>query len=94
MKAILKFFLQILVSLFVVWHGIRIDILNIPFLGWQIQLGVWAVPLTVFWIVAVTNAINLVDGLDGLAVGISTISAITLVVVSLLAGDPVVALLA
>ncbi len=58
-----------------------------------IQIGWLSVPLTVFWIVACTNAVNLIDGLDGLAVGVSAISSITMLVVSLIVSDPVVSLL-
>ena len=58
-----------------------------------IQIGWLSVPLTIFWIVACTNAVNLIDGLDGLAVGVSAISSITMLVVSLIVSDPVVSLL-
>lgn len=52
-----------------------------------------AVPVTVIWIVACTNAVNLIDGLDGLAVGVSTISSLTMLVVSLFVAEPVVSLI-
>jgi len=54
-----------------------------------IGFGWAAYPLTVFWVVAICNAVNLVDGLDGLAAGISSIAAGTLLVVALLAGNMV-----
>ena len=41
------------------------------------------IPLTILWIVGCTNAVNLIDGLDGLAVGVSTISSLTMLVVAL-----------
>ncbi|MEG0321220.1 MAG: MraY family glycosyltransferase, partial [Oscillospiraceae bacterium] len=47
------------------------------------DLGVLAIPITVIWIVAITNAVNLIDGLDGLAVGVSTISSMTLLVIAM-----------
>ena len=49
-----------------------------------ISLGWLAVPVTIIWIVAITNAVNFIDGLDGLAVGVSAISTAALVVIALL----------
>lgn len=48
------------------------------------SLGVFAIPVTIIWIVGITNAVNLIDGLDGLAVGVSSIAALTMLAVSLL----------
>ena len=50
-------------------------------------------PLTVLWIVAITNAVNLIDGLDGLAVGVATISSLTMLVIAMLVSENVVALM-
>lgn len=58
-----------------------------------VEIGWLSVPLTILWIVACTNAVNLIDGLDGLAVGVSAISSLTMLVVSLLVSEPVVSLL-
>ncbi len=52
-----------------------------------------SIPVTMLWIVACTNAVNLIDGLDGLAVGVSTISSLTMLVVSLYVADPAVSLI-
>jgi UDP-GlcNAc:undecaprenyl-phosphate GlcNAc-1-phosphate transferase len=57
------------------------------------HLGWLGIPVTVLWIVAMTNAVNLIDGLDGLACGVSSISSLTLLVIALLLGEPYVALL-
>ena len=57
------------------------------------NLGILAVPATVIWIVAITNAANLIDGLDGLACGVSTISSITLLVIALVVSEANVAIL-
>lgn len=51
------------------------------------------IPLTLLWIVGCTNAVNLIDGLDGLAVGVSTISSITMLVVALFVAEPNVAMI-
>ena len=57
------------------------------------ELGILAIPVTVIWIVAITNAVNLIDGLDGLACGVSTISSMTLLVIALVVGRWEVAIL-
>ena len=50
--------------------GIGISHFQIPLTNHIIELGFWSWPLTVFWLVAMTNLINLIDGVDGLAGGI------------------------
>ena len=57
------------------------------------DLGWLSIPVTVLWIVAITNAVNLIDGLDGLACGVSAISSMTLLVISLAISDGPVAIL-
>ncbi|MCH3905369.1 MAG: undecaprenyl/decaprenyl-phosphate alpha-N-acetylglucosaminyl 1-phosphate transferase [Lactobacillus sp.] len=57
--------------------GIRMNELSLPLVG-KIYLGWWSCPITIFWILALTNAINLIDGLDGLADGVSMISLVTM----------------
>ncbi|RMC49679.1 glycosyltransferase family 4 protein [Lactobacillus sp. ESL0228] len=61
--------------------GIKMNVLNLPFLNKQINLGWWSLPITIFWILALTNAVDLIDGLDGLADGVSLISLITMGIV-------------
>jgi UDP-GlcNAc:undecaprenyl-phosphate GlcNAc-1-phosphate transferase len=58
-----------------------------------IEIGFWSYPLTLVWIIGCTHAVNLIDGLDGLAVGVSAISSLTMLVVSLLVADPVVSII-
>lgn len=58
---------------------------------WPLALGALSLPLTLFWIVGVTNAYNLIDGLDGLATGIALIALVTIGGVSLLLGNYAVA---
>ncbi|TJY42037.1 undecaprenyl/decaprenyl-phosphate alpha-N-acetylglucosaminyl 1-phosphate transferase [Cohnella pontilimi] len=76
LNAKLKFLVQIAAACVVVFgFDIRMNIVNIPFGSAMQPLGDWvAIPLTIFWIVGVTNAINLIDGLDGLAAGVSAIA--------------------
>ena len=57
-----------------------------------VHLGILAVPVTIIWIVGITNAVHLIDGLDGLAVGVSSIAAITMLAVALLTGNMPIAI--
>jgi UDP-GlcNAc:undecaprenyl-phosphate GlcNAc-1-phosphate transferase len=82
---------QILAAATLIPFGIHVEFLTNPF-GGIIYLGLWGIPLTVFWVVAVTNAVNLIDGLDGLAAGTALIASLTLAVVAFTLGNvPVVA---
>ena len=73
---------QILAAVVLVLFDIRIEWLTNPF-GDMIYLDVFAIPLTILWVVALTNTVNLIDGLDGLAAGVSTIAAVTIFMVAL-----------
>jgi len=77
----------------VVAFGIRIDFINNPFNGY-LYLGAFSIPFTILWIVAITNAINLIDGLDGLASGVSAIVLVTFAVIAHQIGQSTVSLLA
>jgi len=78
-SAKVKLLVQICAALVLVHFGIRIDFFTNFFESeGLIYLGSLSVPITVFWIVGITNTFNLIDGLDGLAAGIYTISAVTL----------------
>ena len=81
---------QILAALIIVFFDMRIEFINI--FGKYIVFGVWSYPITVMWIVLLTNAINLIDGLDGLACGVSTISSVCLLVLTVLKSEPETAL--
>jgi UDP-GlcNAc:undecaprenyl-phosphate GlcNAc-1-phosphate transferase len=99
LPAKLKLLVQIIAAIIVIRSGVMIPRVSNPLyfvLGGKeyIEFGIWSYPLTLFWIVGVTNAINLVDGLDGLAAGISAISAATLFVAALSTGQPFAAFLA
>lgn len=87
LNAWLKFAIQIAVAGFAVWNGCVIDHINLG--GVYVHLGYLSIPLTIFWIAGLTNAINFIDGLDGLACGVSAISSLSLLVVVLLHGDVV-----
>jgi UDP-GlcNAc:undecaprenyl-phosphate GlcNAc-1-phosphate transferase len=82
MPAGVKFFFQIIAGLILALTCSRIDVLVLPF--GTFKLGIWSIPATVFWVVAITNAINLLDGLDGLAAGTSFIVCLAMFGISLL----------
>ena len=95
LRAWTKFLIQILAAVIAVLHGVVINVVSNPnvFSSQEaIVLGWLAIPLTVLWIVGITNSVNLIDGLDGLAVGVSTISSVTMLVIALLVADAPVAL--
>lgn len=75
---------QILAALSVIPFGVRVDFVTNPLNSEMLYLGLLAIPVTVFWLVAVTNAVNLIDGLDGLAGGISCIASLTMAVIAFL----------
>lgn len=95
LKALPKLLVQIIAAAIAVKHGCAIRYVTDPFSanpGACIDLGVLSVPLTVLWIVAITNAVNFIDGLDGLAVGVSAISSFTMLVIALLIAEDHVAI--
>jgi UDP-GlcNAc:undecaprenyl-phosphate GlcNAc-1-phosphate transferase len=78
---------QLAASLTVVFLGdLQVVFINLPF-GGHLEFGFLSVPFTVLWIVGITNAINLIDGLDGLAAGVSSIAIITISGMALLQGN-------
>lgn len=86
---------QIIAACVVVFgFDLTVNFVNVPFGDkyWAIESWI-AIPLTIFWIVGVTNAINLIDGLDGLAAGVSGISIATILVMAVFMGNPAVILL-
>lgn len=96
LPALPKLIVQIVAAIIAVGGGNLIDTISNPNIFsadpyWE--LGWLAYPVTVIWIVAVTNAVNLIDGLDGLACGVSTISSMTVLVIALTVAEPAVAVL-
>ncbi|WP_338788277.1 MraY family glycosyltransferase [Metabacillus sp. FJAT-53654] len=78
---------QLIAAIIVVSAGVKIDFFIIPFIGEKIELGVFSYIIAVIWIIAITNAINLIDGLDGLSAGISAIALSSILVLSILNGQ-------
>ena len=87
---LIKLIVQIAAASLAVVNGVSIGQINLG--GSYVHLGAWSYPLSILWIVGLTNAINLIDGLDGLACGVSAICSLSLLGVSLLMGETGVAL--
>ncbi|WP_394234972.1 glycosyltransferase family 4 protein [Niallia oryzisoli] len=78
----------------VAWGGVQVEFINLPFSDGILEFGFLSVPITILWIVGITNAINLIDGLDGLAAGVSSIALITISGMAILFGNPFVVVMA
>lgn len=83
LDAKLKLAIQIVAAIIAVYSGTRITTSFIPFYD---ILKSFEIPITIIWIVGLTNAVNLIDGLDGLAAGVSSISALCLMTLCLISG--------
>lgn len=81
-----KLMFQIAAAVVLIASGVKIDVLTNPFdaVDGMVNISWLGVPLTLFWVVGITNAINLIDGLDGLAAGVALISTITIFVIAFL----------
>ncbi|WP_246942772.1 glycosyltransferase family 4 protein [Bacillus pinisoli] len=86
LSAKVKLMGQVVAALVVVLGGLQVDFINLPF-GAKLEFGLFSIPLTILWIVGITNAINLIDGLDGLAAGVSSIALITVSVMAIIMGN-------
>jgi UDP-GlcNAc:undecaprenyl-phosphate/decaprenyl-phosphate GlcNAc-1-phosphate transferase len=86
LHAILKLSIQIIAAALVTVGGFVISSFTLPGVG-TISLGIAAYPATILWLVAISNALNLVDGVDGLAGGIAGLSALSLAVMCLVQGQ-------
>lgn len=82
LPASFKFVIQIGAALIAVLLGVKIDVVWNP-VGNPVMLGAMSVPITVFWIVGISNAMNFIDGMDGLAGAVSTIGAVSFAVIAL-----------
>ena len=92
LNPLLKFIIQIIAALTAVLQGVIVQ--EIFLFDRYIELGWLSYPLTILWIVALVNAFNLIDGLDGLSSGMCAISCITLICVALMYGNVMQALIA
>jgi UDP-GlcNAc:undecaprenyl-phosphate GlcNAc-1-phosphate transferase len=86
-----KFFFQIIGASVAFWGGLRIEIFSI--FGINLHFATLSYLVTVFWFVLFINAVNLIDGLDGLAAGIAFFTAMVLVILSVLRGEYLIGML-
>jgi UDP-GlcNAc:undecaprenyl-phosphate GlcNAc-1-phosphate transferase len=92
----IKLGVQTLAAGIAVAYGLVVHVVTNPaiFTAHQVLfMGYLAVPVTILWIVGCTNAVNLIDGLDGLACGVSVISSMTMLVVALMVAEGNVAII-
>ena len=93
-SARLKLIGQLAAALVVVlWGGVQVEFINLPFTDHVLEFGFLSIPITILWIVGITNAINLIDGLDGLAAGVSSIALITISIMAILIPNPFVVIM-
>lgn len=90
LRARFKLCIQIVAALIVIFSGIRINVVLWPFTAY---LQKFSAPITLIWIIGVTNAVNLIDGLDGLAAGVSSIAALCIMVLCIMTGSEVAVML-
>jgi len=94
LKPMYKLTGQLLAALTIVFLGdIQVNFVNLPF-GTTLEFGILSIPITILWIVGVTNAINLIDGLDGLAAGVSSIALISIAGMAYIMSDAYVLIIA
>jgi UDP-GlcNAc:undecaprenyl-phosphate GlcNAc-1-phosphate transferase len=86
-----KFLVQFAVAGALFAAGNRIEYLSLPFVG-TFALGSLSLPFTLLWVVGVINALNLIDGLDGLAAGVAFFAVATTLAVAALRQDPLMLL--
>lgn len=89
-----KFSVEVVLATLMYTGGFAITRVHLPFAEAPLELGIFSYPLTLLWIVGITNAINLIDGLDGLASGVALIAALTIIPMAFLSGDLEVEVLA
>ncbi len=91
-RAIVKLLAQVAAGLIVYSAGLRIEAISVPFFS-PVQLGMLSLPATLFWMVLVTNAVNLIDGMDGLAGGVVVLAGGTLFIMSVIEDNVLAAVL-
>jgi UDP-GlcNAc:undecaprenyl-phosphate GlcNAc-1-phosphate transferase len=94
MSPIVKVILQLVAAIIALVGGYGVSAITNPLTGGIISLGIFGGVLTVGWIVAVTNAFNLIDGLDGLAAGVALIASLSIVMIAQVEGRPDAAIVA
>jgi UDP-GlcNAc:undecaprenyl-phosphate GlcNAc-1-phosphate transferase len=90
LNAKIKLVLQIIAGTIAYCGGMIITVITFPFIE-HLSMGFLSYPVTIFWFLIITNAVNLIDGLDGLAAGVSLLVCLILTISGAIAGEFVVA---
>ena len=88
-----RLLMQVAVATACWYFGVRIDFISFPIYS-LVKIYWLSLPVTVVWLVGMANAINWIDGVDGLAAGVSGIAAFVMLVVTLFMDQPAAALIA
>lgn len=92
LPAMVKLLAQMLAAFIAIYFGVRMENIDLPFL--EISSNkVIEIIITFGWIIGITNAMNLIDGLDGLSTGISIISCLSLLIIFALNGSPLISII-
>ncbi len=91
-----KLFIQIAIATIVIILGVRIESIYLPMMQNPVALGFWSYPISLLWIVGISNAINFIDGIDGLAGSVVTISSCAIGIIAMVVApsSPISALVA
>lgn len=84
LKAFQKLAVQLIIATILFHIGFKIELVTLPFVADSIYVGSLSYPLTILWIIGISNAINLIDGLDGLAGGVIAIASVTIIIICVL----------
>lgn len=87
LKATVKLGFQIVAALLLYQFGWRVETLGLPGVG-TLPLGLFSLPVTLLWVLFVTNAVNLIDGLDGLACGVALVATVSICAILVPIGGP------
>ncbi len=85
-KPFMKLLFQCLAAVIIYFFGFKIAVVSNPF-GQPFELGIYSLPFTILWIVGVTKAINLIDGIDGLAAGVTLFTSIAILFIAIGMGN-------
>ena len=91
-----KMLFQLLAGIILIIGGVKVDFITNPFAQGSgiIYLNWLSIPITLFWVVGITNTLNFIDGLDGLSAGVAMISSLSLMIVAARFGQSTVVILA
>jgi UDP-GlcNAc:undecaprenyl-phosphate/decaprenyl-phosphate GlcNAc-1-phosphate transferase len=84
LRAFQKLAVELGIATILFYIGFKIELVTLPFMEESINVGAFSYPLTILWIIGISNAINLIDGLDGLAGGVIAIVSVTIIIICVL----------